>query len=222
MSTESKKISLKERAYNIIKEKILMCEYPPNMLLNEEVLREEVQASRTPVRDALSRLEQENLVTILPKKGVIVAPLSIREINIIHESRMLVEPYAVEQYGHKVPKEKYLYYANIFRKILEQDENSSERYIYDDEFHHEIIEATGNHYLIELYEKVCQQNRRLRILSGNGSKNRMCETQKEHLRIINACLEEEWQTAAEAMRNHIKLAKQASFEVILNDNTFEF
>lgn len=57
-----KKESLKQQAYNIIKNKIITCEYPPNFLLNEEKLKEEIGASRTPIRDALSRLEQENLV----------------------------------------------------------------------------------------------------------------------------------------------------------------
>ena len=52
-----KKESLKQQAYNIIKNKMITCEYPPNFLLNEEKLKEEIGASRTPIRDdALSRL----------------------------------------------------------------------------------------------------------------------------------------------------------------------
>lgn len=76
-----KKETLKQHAYNIIKDKIINCEYAPSALLNEEMLKEDVQASRTPIRDALGRLEQEGLVTILPKKGIMVAPLTIREID---------------------------------------------------------------------------------------------------------------------------------------------
>ena len=64
-----KKETLKQHAYNIIKDKIINCEYAPSALLNEEMLKEDVQASRTPIRDALGRLEQEGLVTILPKKA---------------------------------------------------------------------------------------------------------------------------------------------------------
>lgn len=58
-----KKETLKQHAYNIIKDKIINCEYAPSALLNEEMLKEDVQASRTPIRDALGRLEQEGLVT---------------------------------------------------------------------------------------------------------------------------------------------------------------
>ena len=62
-----KKGSLKLQSYNIIKDKIIRCEYAPNTLINEEALREELGVSRTPIRDALSRLEQEGLIQILQK-----------------------------------------------------------------------------------------------------------------------------------------------------------
>lgn len=64
-----KKDSLKLQSYNIIKDKIIRCEYAPNTLINEEALREELGVSRTPIRDALSRLEQEGLIQILPKRA---------------------------------------------------------------------------------------------------------------------------------------------------------
>ena len=67
------KLSLKQMAYNSIKEKILNCQYMPNSFLNEDLLCEEFGVSRTPIRDALSRLEQEHLITIMPKKGFFVA-----------------------------------------------------------------------------------------------------------------------------------------------------
>ena len=69
--------SLKQIAYNTIKEKILSCEYEPSSFFNEEALCEELQMSRTPVRDALSRMEQENLIQIVPKKGFFIAPMSV-------------------------------------------------------------------------------------------------------------------------------------------------
>ena len=82
-----KKESLKLQAYNTIKDKIIRCEYAPNELISEEALREELGVSRTPIRDALSRLEQEGLLTILPKKGIMVSGLSLGEINGIFENR---------------------------------------------------------------------------------------------------------------------------------------
>ena len=77
------KMNLKTQAYNTIRQKIVTCEYAPGTFLNEELLTTELGLSRTPVRDALSRLEQEGLIEIKPKKGIIVMPLSINTINMI-------------------------------------------------------------------------------------------------------------------------------------------
>lgn len=207
-----RKETLKQQAYNIIKKKIITCEYPPNFLLNEEKLKDEIGASRTPIRDALSRLEQENLVRILPKKGIMVASLSIREINAIYEARMLVEPYAIEHYANKVGKERLEYFRKIFRDGKEIQERI---YDVDDKLHIEFINAMDNEYFQAMYERIYYQNCRLRILSGVKSEKRIEETLQEHLKIINACLEEQWQDAAEAMREHLVCSKRASFMTII-------
>ena len=56
------KESLKNKAYNLIKSKIIHCEYAPGTFLNESTLMSEIGSSRTPIREALSKLEQEDLV----------------------------------------------------------------------------------------------------------------------------------------------------------------
>lgn len=108
------KVTLKEHAYNCIKQKILNCEYQPGMFLSEDLLKNEMNMSRTPIRDAISRLEQENLVRILPKKGILVSGISIREIQSIYEARLLLEPYAVLHYGNRIPEQRYLEFLRLF------------------------------------------------------------------------------------------------------------
>ena len=111
-----KKETLKQQAYNIIKEKIINCEYPPSALLNEEMLKEDIQASRTPIRDALGRLEQEGLITILPKKGIIVAPLTIREINMVHDLLLF---YITEIKYPMISTKIIIDYSNAKSRILQ-------------------------------------------------------------------------------------------------------
>lgn len=216
-----KKETLKQQAYNYIKEKIINCEYLPNMVLNEEKLRDEINASRTPIRDALSRLEQENLVKILPKKGIMVAPLTISEINKIHEARMVIEPYAISQYGKQISGEKYEYYLQIFKKKLGDFANDNIIYEYDNNLHQDFIDATDNEYFINIYERIFWQNRRLRILSGVKSEKRLLETQVEHLKIIESCLKEEWDLAAEAMKEHLRCSRNASFEAVFKQSDWD-
>ena len=95
------KQSLKLQAYQYLKTKILNCEYRPNEFLNEQKLCAEMgNISRTPMRDALGRLEQEGLITILPKKGLMVSGITEEDVHSMFEMRLLVEPYALRNYGN--------------------------------------------------------------------------------------------------------------------------
>src|SRR5215470_11603288 len=87
----SKGGSLAEQAYEQIKEKILTLHFLPGQYLNEGALCAMLGAGRTPVHQALQRLELEGLVEIMPRKGVIVQPDSISEVVKILDSRVTVE-----------------------------------------------------------------------------------------------------------------------------------
>lgn len=207
--------SLKLRAYHIIKEKIVNCEYAPSTMLNEEVLREEIGASRTPIRDALSRLEQEGLITIIPKKGVMVSGLSISDINMIFEVRLLFEPYALKNYGFTIPEETILRYYNEL-SIPHKVQKSSGFFLMDDDFHNAIISAVPNRFLRQTYEMIQTQNLRFRVMTGQISQDRLEETIAEHLTIIKACLRQDWDAAADAMRMHLLASKNATFDLLLS------
>ena len=85
MDSQSK-LSLKLQAYQYLKTKILNCEYRPNEFLNEQKLCAEMgNISRTPMRDALGRLEQEGLITILPKKGLMVSGITEEDVHSMFE-----------------------------------------------------------------------------------------------------------------------------------------
>ena len=101
------KPSLKLQAYHYLKSRILSCEYAPSQFLNEQKLCAEMgNISRTPMRDALGRLEQEGLIAILPKKGLMVSPITDEDVHSIYEVRLLVEPYSLRVYGSLLPREE--------------------------------------------------------------------------------------------------------------------
>ena len=91
-------INLRDKAYNAIKDKILTGRIGHSDFLNEGELMKELDVSRTPIREALSRLEQEGLVSVLPKKGVLVKPLTVSDISQGFEVRTIIEPYIIETY----------------------------------------------------------------------------------------------------------------------------
>lgn len=222
------KTNLKTLAYNTIKHKIVRCEYAPGSDLNEELLTEELKISRTPIRDALSRLEQEGLVEIRSKKGITITPLSVREINMIFELRNLYEPHILMKYGVHIEEEKLQEFHRIF---TENDKNCScfkdNDYYYDldSEFHQLIVSACPNIYIQQDYNLIQTQSERFRFMTGNKSNNRLEDTFKEHIDIIVACLDNDWTGAAKKLIYHLNESKKATFQLVfetIDDNNITF
>ena len=207
------KKSLKQQAYDEIKRKIVTCEYAPNTLLNEELLREELHVSRTPIRDALSRLEQKGLMTILPKKGIMVSSLSINDINMVFEVRIMYEPYARLHYGSRIP---YSVLTHSYELLSDLDAMSEDWAFFqaDDAFHAAVVQAIGNRFLLQTYEWIQDQNLRFRVMTGQTSAPRLEDTSKEHTRILEACLKKDWSEAASAMKDHLINSKNATFDLL--------
>lgn len=220
---EEKKISAqarptrKQAAYEYIKEKILSCTYEPGVVMNEQIICDQLELSRTPVRDALSRLEQEGLVNIMPKKGFMVTALKLGDINHIYEVRLLLEPYALRRYGRRLDREELVRLRGLMEKQLTAGSGISGQYDLDDSFHELIMRAVNNRYLMDTYENIKDLNLRVRVLSGSRVENRLADTFREHAEIIDACLSEDWEEAARAMTRHLENARLAAFPLLIGD-----
>jgi len=206
----SEKCNLKERAYKIIKEKIINCELAPGEILNEEKLKEEIQSSRTPIREALNRLEQEKLVKIVSKKGIFVSDITIKNIIDIFQVRELIDPYITEIATPVMSEKKLLHYKKLFNNCDTTDYVTFIKL--DTEFHNSIAESSKNSYLIQLSQNLYAQNQRIRILSTILPR-RLEESNEEHLRIINYMLMRDAKKAAMAMKEHIAMSRDTAFKI---------
>ncbi|MGL5437688.1 MAG: GntR family transcriptional regulator [Lachnospiraceae bacterium] len=222
------KTNLKTLAYKSIKDKIVRCEYAPGSDINEELLTEDLKISRTPIRDALSRLEQEGLVKIRSKKGITVTPVSVREINMIFELRNLYEPHILMNYGLHINEEKLNEFYTIFTQKNKDSKcfkDNDYYYELDSAFHLLIVSACPNIYMKEDYNLIQTQSERFRFMTGNKSNNRLEDTFKEHIDIIIPCLEKNWEAATEKLRYHLDESKKASFQLVfetLDNNNITF
>ena len=212
---KNKKKSLKLQIYDEIKQRIIRCEYLPGQQLNEDLLCSQFGSSRTPVRDALSRLEQEGLVNIHAKRGVQITDVSISAVNELFEVRMRIEPYAVRTYGSRQSDEVY---AGFMRSFSKGVGNKQDFYALDNAFHHSFIAGSGNRYLNMIYSMTADQSARFRILSG--ADERLEKTQEEHYRIAACCLRRDWIGASNEMRNHLEMSKKAIINYAL-DHEFD-
>ena len=84
------KKSQKNTLYQALKERLINCIYPPGSLLNEMQLAEEFSVSRTPVREAIGRLEMDGYVRVLPKKGIYVTDISLNDVHQIFQTLSLI------------------------------------------------------------------------------------------------------------------------------------
>lgn len=91
MPAAAKSPSAADRAYAHVKERLLAGAYGDGELLSEGAIADELGISRTPVREALLQLQAERLLTLYPKRGALVTPLSAREVAELFETRRLIE-----------------------------------------------------------------------------------------------------------------------------------
>ena len=144
-----------------LKERIVQASYPPGGALNEKQLAEEFGVSRTPVREALVRLECENLVASSQGRGFYVKEASIRECREVTEIRLHI----AELVGRAIAERTTPAAIEEFRALLADigdTEDSAMLRKHDVQFHNLVDAATGNHSLVGLQKRMANQFARIR------------------------------------------------------------
>ena len=204
----TKKQNLKLQAYTILKNKLVECEYAPGSMLNEAQIATELGFSRTPIREAISILEMEGFVTIVPKKGILVTDILLSDIVQIFQARMEIEPVTLKMGGPYMPKEEIQEWIHIF----ESEESSvSQGYKTDTAMHLAIISHCNNAYIIDMMKKIFDKNTRI-IVSSTENKAHLQEARKEHLEILHYLLDEDYELAASKMRTHVAGCRNAALD----------
>jgi len=207
------KKSLRDQAYEIIKNKIINCELVPGSPLIEKELMEEIRSSRTPIREALSKLEHENLVTIYPKRGIFVTNITIKDIVDIYTVREAVEPLAARLATPHIDLSQLDPYLQIYadpnRKFDLEEHIRTDR-----EFHSIIANSTGNLYLAQTLLKIYDQNSRIRIMSKLKVKARHNEARQEHYELIKAFMDRDVEKAEMIMKEHIANGKKTAMKIV--------
>ena len=172
-------VNYKDKAYKLLKEKIITCELMPGAVVDQNELMKEVGASRTPVREAVNALEQEGFLVVMPRRGVIVSNISFQEISHIYTVREVVEPAIAELATPEVEKETLKKFYDVFKNGSDDFELITRN---DYFLHRYLAEKTGNSYLIRLMDNVLSHNLRIVVL-GAKIPDRISVSNREHLEI---------------------------------------
>lgn len=210
------KQDLKQQAYQILRQKLIYCEYKPGSLLNEAQLSEELGFSRTPIREALNRIEQEGFIRIMPKKGIFVTDISLHDVQQIFEARIQIEPVTLKMAAPSLPRDTLLQFRDLFRK-----DDSDVRYGFqlDTAMHLFLIDHCGNHFLIDMMHKVFDQNTRV-IISSKQNRIQIHDAKQEHSEILDLLLEGEFDQAVQSMCTHIANCRKAALDFFYNPQAY--
>lgn len=200
---------LPQRAYHIIRLAIRDLVLPPGKTLLEREMSEVLEMSRTPVREALVRLETERVVRLIPRRGFIVEPIVREDLKEIYQIIENLDGLAIEIATNKARDEE----INQLEAIIEKQEEALENKdlkkwaVLDERFHSMIIELAENKRLSSVIEIHSDQTYRARLFTINDRPFPL-RSIKEHQAII-ACMRAKDENAARIMmQSHRKRAQQ--------------
>lgn len=199
---------LKNYAYNVLKERLLDCTYAPGSILNEAHLTADLKLSRTPVREAISLLESEGFVKVLPKKGIYVTDILLSDTLQIFQIRTEFEPIILKLSASRLPREELLHFCDLFEH---PDENASvmDRIRLDTAMHLFIIEYCGNRYMVDIMHRVYDVSTRV-IYFIHQNHATVHDDGGENLEILQLLLKQDVEGATEKMRIHMEHCRQAA------------
>ena len=157
---------LRDRVYQQLRDAILTCEFQPGQELREQVLAERYHVSRSPIRDSLLRLEQENLVTVLPRQGYRVNPISMSDVEDIFGLRLLIEPACAAAAARA--DDAALQLLDRFRGIADTERTEAEFLESNKAFHRAVINLSGNARMAAIAIELDEQFQRLMRISLQG------------------------------------------------------
>lgn len=203
-TTSLKQPPAAERVYAHIKEAVLDRRYEGGTLLTEGGLADAVGVSRTPVREALLRLEVEGLIKLYPKKGALVLAVSAQEIKDVVETRLLVEEFAARK---AVPASPQLI-ARLEQLLEEQRQlaevgDLAEVAVKDRCFHAEIVKNAGNEILSRLYDQLRDRQLRMGVAVMEAHPGRIEANITEHSELLEAIRGGNAEEAAQVVRRHV-------------------
>lgn len=199
-----------EIAYGWLKRRVEQTPRTQAVFLTEVEVSAEIGVSRTPVREALLRLQAEHLIDIIPGKGAFIPPVTDEQVRSVMEARYLVETWSVQVC---TPEGADLA-ARLRENIDRQRELLQEPVEFigcDREFHRAIVEAAGNSVLAEFYESLRDRQLRMGVVAVVSSQDRATTVLDEHAAITEAIASGSIPAARRAVCEHLR----STFGVLL-------
>ena len=208
-----KRESRVEQAYAEIRRRILDNYYAPGHQVLEQELAADLGMSRTPVREALIRLQNERFVQLIPRHGMRVVPLSIQDLREVYEVLTSLELTAIERLARAALDEEAL--AAMEKPVEEMDSAVQKKDVdawaqADERFHRILVTLCGNQRLAAMVETLWEQSHRARMTTVRLRAS-LEQSNREHRAVLDAIRQGDWR---QARARHAKHRERAMAEIV--------
>jgi DNA-binding GntR family transcriptional regulator len=199
-----------EQAYKLLRHQILHGELEPGTIVSERMLSQRLRLGKTPVRGAVQRLASEGLMTVEPRRGIVVSPQSIQDIIDLYEVRLVLEQLVVRQIAGKLAPDQVTHLQANLQKHQELAENPepAQMLAVDFEFHRLLCAFHGNNHLTAVLGRIRDSLFPELRLSHMKSPQRVTEAIREHEAITDAIIAGDAAEAERLMARHLSSCQQ--------------
>jgi len=210
---------LRELVLEALREAIFNGVFQPRERLMEIQIAEELGVSRTPVREALRKLELEGFIVMVPRKGAYVADLSLKDIEDVFEIRIALEGLAASLSAERITDEEL---EIMERLLVEKAEaiksmNMEKLIEVDTQFHEIIYRSSRNERLSNIISNLREQIQRFRTTSL-AYPGRMQRSLEEHRSIVEAIQARDPVLAKQLVQEHIENAEHTLLETLKKES----
>ncbi|MCL6456955.1 MAG: GntR family transcriptional regulator, partial [Gorillibacterium sp.] len=222
MNSKVSRVNLTEEIYRIVKEEILSHKLKSGEKINIDQLARDLEVSNIPIREALSRLQSEGFLHIIPYKGMFVNLLSVKDLTELFEIRLHLEPLAVEKAVLKIPDQVL---ESMRESMIVLQSNKSIEVISEldkitamnQSIHGTILDYCENYNLQQLVRGYSEQIQRyLSFIKLNLNVDNTKVEWSEHDAILQKLMERDVKGASDAMFKHIKNSGERTYEHFIN------
>lgn len=211
-------LPLRDVVFNTLREEILKGELRPGERLMEIHLAKKLGVSRTPIREAIRKLELEGLVAMIPRRGAQVAQITEKNLRDVLEVRKALDALAVELACERRTEEQVRNLrkaCDVFAEVT-RTQDAVRIAQADVELHDSIIQASGNERLVQMVNNLSQQMYRYRLeyIKDVSQHKRLIE---EHELIYDCILRQDQAAGAKAISTHIYNQEQSIMNQLLQN-----
>ncbi|MCD8019923.1 MAG: GntR family transcriptional regulator [Clostridiales bacterium] len=213
--TMNEYLPLRDVVFTTLRQAIITGEFAPGERLMEISLANQMGVSRTPVREAIRKLELEGLVIMIPRKGAQVAKITEKSLNDVIEVRMVLEEFAVTLACERIDEDGKKELEEAHHHFVEAANGDDLLDIADkdEQFHDAIFKATNNDRLINIINNLREQFYRYRMEYVKDIEQHSTLV-TEHEQLLHAIFNNDAVTAKQIMRTHLQNQQEAVMAAI--------